>query len=148
MMSAAVENACGLAGLHTRTGDGGVRIVETFDQGVHRRYRLLSATVGPTGGYRILSSSDKILRVDPEGLLGTEEPWVLSYTLDISNQVDVLFVAEVFDRIEGNPGELVLGPIHELTGQPPTRAAFRPADEDLPGFEEGDDDDGFALGTG
>ena len=58
---------------------------------------------------------------------------MLAYTLDQDNQVDHLFVAQVLDRLEGNPGELVLGPEYMLMGSPPTGdGGFRPTDEDLP----------------
>lgn len=132
MMQSAVAWAVGaVAELGLDSGEGGVRLVRSLDRGYSRRYRVLSAKEHE-GSFRILSSSDSILDVDDESMF-VEESWVLAYTLDQDNQVEHLFVAQVMDRLEGNPGELVLGPQHMLAGRPPTGdGGFQPTDEDLP----------------
>jgi hypothetical protein len=132
MMQSAVASAvAGVAELGLQTGEGGVRLVRSFDRRYLRRYRVLSAKKHE-GGFRILSSSDTIMHVDEESMF-IEEPWVLAYTLDEDNQVEDLFVAQVRDTLEGNPGELVLGPHYLLMGRPPTcDGGFQPTDEDLP----------------
>lgn len=133
MMQAAVATATSAVELGLFTGDGGVRIVQSFDRGHFRRYRVLS-TKKHEGRFRILSSSDAILNVDGDSMF-IEENWVLAYTLDDDNQIGDLFVAQVLDRLEGNPGELVLGPEYTLHGHPPT-GGFQPTDEDLPGWDD------------
>lgn len=136
MMQAAVSGATSrMDSLSLMTGEGGVRLVQSIDRGHDRRYRVLSAKKQPDDSFRILSSSDKILQVDHNSLF-TEEPWVLAYTLDADNQVDDLFAAQVLDRLDGDPGELVLGPEYLLAGRPPTGGGFQPTDEDLPGYDD------------
>jgi hypothetical protein len=132
MMQSAVASAISaVEGLGLDTGEGGVRLVRSFDGRYLRRYRVLAAKKHE-GSFRILSSSDNILNVDSESMF-IEETWVLAHTLDEDNQVEDLFVARVLDRLEGTPGELVLGPEYMLMGQPPTGdRGFRPTDEDLP----------------
>lgn len=144
MMEVAVASATGKVGLAMTTGDGGVRIVQSIDRGYDRRYRVLSAKKQPDGAFRILSSSDKILQVGDDSLFGIEEAWVLAYTLDSDNQIADLFVAQVLDRLEGQPGELVLGPEYMLAGQPPTSGGFEPTDEDLPGYDDEEDEGGVS----
>jgi hypothetical protein len=146
MMRTAVAAASGRTGMNVIPGDGGARTVQSFDGRYDRRYRVLSANKQPDGSYRILSSSDKILEVDPDSMF-VEEPWVLGYTLNLDNQVEDLFVAQVLDRTEGDPGQLVLGPVHTLLGrQPPTDGDFRTTDEGLPGFEDEDDEGASGIG--
>lgn len=132
MMQTAVALAVGaVPELGLESGEGGIRLVRSLDRGHSRRYRVLSAKEHE-GTFRILSSSNSILDLNDQSIF-IEESWVLAYTLDQDNQVDHLFVAQVLDRLEGNPGELVLGPEYMLMGSPPTGdGGFRPTDEDLP----------------
>lgn len=126
------------------TGDGGVHVVRSIDRGYSRHYRMLS-TKEHEGAFRILSSSDGILDVADDDSMFIEESWVLAYTLDQNNQVEHLFVAQVMDRLEGNPGELVLGPEYMLAGRPPTGdGGFQPTDEDLPMDDVDEDETGVA----
>lgn len=149
MMQNAVALAAGaVAELGLETGEGGVRIVHSFDRGYARHYRVLSAKKDD-GSFRILSSSDSILGLDGTSLF-IEESWVLSYVLDQDNQVEDLFVAQVMGRKEGNPGELILGPEYMLAGRPPTGDdGFQPTDEDLPMDDiDGEGDMGGAADAG
>lgn len=132
MMQCAVTLAAGaVAHFGLKTGEGGVCLVHSFDRRYSRHYRVLSAK-RHEGSYRILSSSDSILETDAESMF-VEENWVLGYALDLDNQVEDLFVAQVLGRREGNPGELILGLEYMLTGRPPTGdGGFQPTDEDLP----------------
>ena len=144
MMQSAVAAAVGAVGeLAMEAGEGGARLVRSFDRQYSRRYRVLSAS-RDEGYFRILSSSDSILEVDDESMF-IEENWVLAYILNQDNQVEDLFVAQVKDRLDGNPGQLLLGPEYMLMGKPPTGdGGFQPTDEDLPMDdmveEEGDGD--------
>lgn len=139
MMQCAVAAAVTLVPeLGLESGDGGVRVVRSIDGSYSRHYRVLSAKQHE-GAFRILSSSDGILNVTDDDSFHIEESWVLAYTLNQDDQVEHLFVAQVMDRLEGNPGELVLGREHMLAGQPPTDdGGFQPTDEDLPFGEEGE----------
>jgi hypothetical protein len=148
MMQTAVALAVGaVPELGLESGEGGVRLVRSLDRGHSRRYRVLSAKEHE-GSFRILSSSDSILDVDDESMF-IEESWVLAYTLDHDNQVEHLFVAQVLDRLDGNPGELVLGPEYMLMGSPPAGdGGFRPTDEDLPMDDVDEADDAGAADVG
>lgn len=131
MQSALAAAVAAVPDLGLESGDGGVRVVRSIDRGYSRHYRMLSANVHE-GSFRILSSSDTILELDDRSMF-IEEIWVLAYTLNEDNQVEHLFVAQVLDRIDGNPGELVLGREYMLMGRPPTGdGGFQPTDEDLP----------------
>lgn len=126
------------ANLAMGTDDGGVQEIRSIDRRYSRSYRVLMAQINSRQELRILSSSDKILDVDEESYF-FEERWVWGYTLTDDNQIEVLFVAEVLDRREGNPGELILGPKYFLQGNPPTAGRFLGTDEELPWpDEEGD----------
>jgi len=138
MMEEAVAAAVTKVPLTLRTAEGGARYVQSFDGRYDRRYRVLSAEKQSDESFRILSSSDAILRLDGDSMF-IEEPWVLAYTLNADNQIDELFVAQVLDREDGNPGELVLGPEKMLPGRPPTGGGFEPTNEDLPWPDEEDE---------
>jgi len=147
MMQSAVATAvAAVDDLGLETGEGGVRVVRSFDRGYSRRFRVLSAK-RHEGTFQILSSSDNILRVDKDTLFH-EESWVLGYILNEEDQVEELFIAQVLDRRDGNPGELILGPEYMLMGRPPTGdGGFQPTHEDLPMGEDdldGEDEDGAA----
>lgn len=132
MQSALAAAVAAVPDLGLEAGDGGVRVVRSIDRSYSRHYRMLS-TKEHEGTFRILSSSDGILDVSHDESMFIEESWVLAYTLDQNNQVEHLFVAQVLDRREGSPGELVLGPEYMLMGRPPTGGGgFQPTDEDLP----------------
>lgn len=139
LMRRALAIATSQVGLGLMNGPGGSVSVQSFDGRFDRRYRARSASKRDDGSFLILSSSDAILEIDGDSMF-VEEAWVLGFTLDLNNQIDEMFVAEVVDRIDGNPGELVLGAAYMLSGGPPSGGAFIPTDDDLPGFADEDGD--------
>lgn len=143
LMKSAVTVAAGHVGLAVVPGTGGARSVQSFDGNVDRRYRVRGAKVQGDGTFLIESNSDAILQTDDDSLY-FQESWVLGYTLDLDNQVDLLFVAPVLDVIEGTPGYLELGPAQLLGASPTTPTGFTPSHEELEGF----DDDGEGEGEG
>jgi hypothetical protein len=144
LMRRAVTIAAGHLSLNVVPGEGGSYSLESFDEGHRRCYRVRVAEL-KEGDFRILSSSDSILKIDEDSLF-IEEPWVLGYTLDLDNQVENLFAAEVLDHVEGNPGHLTLGSLYMLSGVPPTvPGAFEGTSEDLPWDDElGDEESDLA----
>lgn len=131
LMRRAVTIAASHLSLNVVPGEGGSYSLESLDRGYRRSYRVRAAEV-IEGEFRILSSSDNIMKTDEDSLF-TEEPWVLGYTLSLDNQIEVLFAAQVLDHIDGSPGQLVLGSTYMLPGIPPTDVgAFDGSNEDLP----------------
>ncbi|MEC5200377.1 hypothetical protein RCH21_002623 [Arthrobacter sp. PL16] len=104
--------------------------------------RLRKAEVTADGSYKVVANSSSTWGDVDEDTLFAEEPYVLGYTL-VSGQVGDIFLAKVNGVIEGNPGELVLGPAVLLGGRSPiTDGSFEPEiDDKLPGFDEGESDE-------
>lgn len=77
-----------------------------------------------------------------EEALIAETPYVFAYMLDDDQRL-TMFIAEVLDVTDGNPGELVLGPRTALGSSPgPSDGGFKPDEDDaLPGFDEFDSED-------
>ncbi|PRY58277.1 hypothetical protein BCF74_11294 [Knoellia remsis] len=145
LMRQAVTIAASHVGLDVVPGEGGSYSLESLDRTYHRCYRVRTAEVSE-GGFRILSSSDSIMKTDTDSLF-TEEPWVLGYTLNLDNQIEHLFAAEVRDYVDGSPGELILGHAYMLPGAPPTEpGAFGGTNEGLPWDDDslGEEESGTA----
>jgi hypothetical protein len=109
--------------------------------GVTRRYRVRKAKRTKDGEFRVDGNSEGA--EEPEDLLGRQESWVFAYSLDGLLQVDQVFIARIFGCTEGNPGQLILGPLTMLDTQLPPSGGFAPSEDDtLEGFEDGEDEAG------
>lgn len=148
MAKSAARVGAGKTGISCEPAAGGALNLRSIDGMVDRRYRLRKAKALPDGSYLIEANSDSIMELDGDSFW-REERWVFAYTVNEDDQLDDIFVAEILEVVEGNPGHLVLGPVIQLQPVTPPTDGFSPRKEnDLPGFEEGDEGAGEATDAG
>ena len=140
LMKEAAASAARRVGMDVVPGSGGARDIQSFDGNIDRRFRVRRAKPLYDGTFLIETSSRSILETDGDSMF-REERWVFAYTLTSNNDVDVIFIAEVLDVVDGTPGHMVLGDVYRLGGAPTPPAGFVPSDEDLDLDEESDEGD-------
>jgi hypothetical protein len=139
----AVSGAASRQGLDFRPVTGGGREFRMLTGTVERRFRLRRAVRRADGSLLITASSASALAIEDGSLFG-EELWAFAWTLNDDGQIDEVLACEVIGYVEGMPGHLRLGHVIALAGDHAPTGGFRPADEDLPGFEdENDAGEGF-----
>jgi hypothetical protein len=137
----AISHAAARLGVDFRPVNGEGRELRCMSLGVTRRYRVRKAKRTKDGEFRVDGNSEGA--EEPEDLLGRQESWVFAYSLDGLLQVDQVFIARIFGCTEGNPGQLILGPLTMLDTQLPPSGGFAPSEDDtLEGFEDGEDEAG------
>lgn len=112
-------------------GPGGSISFRKFDGDVERYYRILKAKV--INDEIVLYGNKSILNAEGDSLYA-EERWVFAYTVDDDNVLDKVFIAEILDVTDGNPGRLVLDECHYLgvgVSTPPGGGRFVSTNEDL-----------------
>ena len=124
--------------------NGGLEI-QALEGSKTLHFRLLKGTRAPDGEWRILTNSKSALLVEDESNLFTDEHHVFSWGTNDDNAVTEVLTARIVDYIEGNPGHLVLDQVRVLGSEsgPADGHGFIPTDDDLPGFENEGDEDGF-----
>lgn len=120
---------------------GGGRTLRHLDRNIDRRYRVRRAKVLEDGTYLIEAKNRSILELDGDSFF-REERWVFAYTLGSNDLVDEVFVAEVLDVTDGNPGRLVLGSAIALEAGLPPSIGFTPTSEGLDELRDDLDDEG------
>lgn len=115
--------------------------------GARHRYRLRRARWDAAGDLVITASSESSLGIEEEETLFPLESWVFGWTFESGLIADV-FIAKILGFKMGKPGRLILGSVHLLGSGEPLGGGFTPSnDDDLPGFEnEEDEDAGAAAG--
>jgi hypothetical protein len=139
----AVSGAASRQGLDFRPVHGGGREFRMLTGTVARRFRLRRAVRRADGSLLITASSASALAIE-DGSLFAEELWAFAWTSTDDGQIDEVLACEVTGYVEGMPGHLKLGHVIALAGDHVPMVGFRPADEELPGFEdERDAGEGF-----
>lgn len=138
----AIKRAAGQQGLDFAPVRGGGLEIRTFNDFTERRHRVRSGYYSADGDLVVPTSSDSALAIDESvASLRTIETWVfIVVTSDDPASTGDIVAAEVIDFVPGNPGRLVLRHTTPLIGTstPPDRG-FLPSDEDLDGFDDGED---------
>ena len=135
----AARRGASQAGLQFEEVSGGLNIV-TMSGDTIRRYRLKSMKLKADGTFEVICGEGSALLVSEPNSLFREERWILGFITSDDHTVEHLIAAEIVDRRGSGPYQLVLGPIIDLNHhRPPT--GFTSTDEELPGFEEDDEDD-------
>jgi hypothetical protein len=114
--------------------------------GARHRYRLRKAKRDAAGAFIISASSESSLGIEEEETLFPLESWAFGWTLESGLIADV-FIAKILGFKPGKPGRFILGSVHLLGGGDPFGGHFMPSsDDDLPGFDDEDEDEDDAAG--
>ena len=132
-----------IAGIYPEDEAGGLDLI-SIDESTRRKYRIKRAAKSAEGRYELICGpGSTLLHNEPDSLL-IEERWALGYLMNEEYLVEEIFAAQVIGSWGEGPVHLILSdPISLLGGTPPSGFTSTD-DDDLPGFE---DDENEADGT-